>query len=218
MKMLKICAISDIHRGYNNIYRLQPEIESSDIVVIAGDIGPLKWYTRWEAYKGAIAQIHKPVLAVHGNWDGSRIQEFLAPYSIHAGFAIVDDIGFFGVGGSIKTPLHTPVEYTEDEIYNFLCRGFEHIKNQPIKVLISHNPPKNVCDRTIFKTNAGSTAIAQFCLDYSINLCICGHIHEAHGVAQLGNTTVVNAGTFKSGYYASILVALNGVEAAIKRL
>ncbi|MGB4268434.1 MAG: metallophosphoesterase [Spirochaetota bacterium] len=216
--MLKICAISDIHRGYNNIYRLQPEIESSDIVVIAGDIGPLKWYTLWEAYKGAIAQINKPVLAVHGNWDGRKIQQFLVPYSIHAGFAIVDDIGFFGVGGSIKTPLHTPVEYTEDELYVFLYKGFEHIKNQPIKVLISHNPPKNVCDRTIFKTNAGSTAVAKFCLDNDIDLCICGHIHEANGVAHLGNTTVVNAGTFKNGYYASILVAPNGVEATIKRL
>ena len=216
--MLKICAISDIHRGYNNIYRLQPEIESSDIVVIAGDIGPLKWYTRWGAYKRTIAQIPKPIMAVHGNWDGNKIQEFLAPYSIHAGFAIVDDVGFFGVGGSIKTPLHTPVEYSEDDIYNFLCKGFEKIQHQPIKVLLSHNPPKNVCDRTIFKTNAGSTSVARFCLDHDIDLCICGHIHEAFGVAQLGNTTVVNAGTFKSGYYASILVALNGVEATIKRL
>lgn len=216
--MLKICAISDIHRGYKNIYRLQPEIESSDIVVIAGDLAPLKWYTRWEAYKGAIAQINKPVLAVHGNWDGEKIQEFLAPYSIHAGFAIVEDVGFFGVGGSTKTPLHTPVEYTEEQLYDFLCKGFEHIKNQRIKVLVSHNPPKNVCDRTIFKTHAGSTAIAQFCQDNDLDLCICGHIHEAHGVAMLGNTTVVNAGTFKHGYYASILVARNGVEATIKRL
>ncbi len=200
------------------MYRLQPDIESSDIVVIAGDIGPLKWYTRWKTYKGAIARINKPVLAVHGNWDGIKIQQFLAPYSIHAGFAIVDDIGFFGVGGSIKTPLHTPVEYTEDEIYSFLYSGFEHIKNQPIKVLISHNPPKNVCDKTIFKTHAGSTAIAEFCIHNNIDLCICGHIHEAHGVEQLHNTKVVNAGTFKSGYYASILVAPNGVEATIKRL
>lgn len=216
--MLKICAISDIHRGYKNIYRLQPQIESSDVVIIAGDLAPLKWYTRWEAYKGAIAQINKPVLAVHGNWDGEKIQEFLAPYSIHAGFAIVEDVGFFGVGGSTKTPLHTPVEYTEEQIYNFLCRGFEHIKKQHIKVLVSHNPPKNVCDKTIFRTHAGSNAIAQFCQDNNIDLCICGHIHEAHGVAKLGNTTVVNAGTFKSGYYASILVARNGVEATVKRL
>ena len=34
--MIKICAFSDIHRAYENIYRLQPEIESSDVVVIAG--------------------------------------------------------------------------------------------------------------------------------------------------------------------------------------
>ncbi|MCX8124083.1 MAG: metallophosphoesterase [Spirochaetes bacterium] len=216
--MIKICAISDIHRGYKNIYRLQPEIESSDIVVIAGDLAPLKWYTRWELYKRAIAQINKPILAVHGNWDGKKIQEFLAPYSIHAGFAVVEDVGFFGVGGSIKTPLHTPVEYSEEEIYEFMCRGFEKIQHQPVKVLLSHNPPKNVCDRTIFKTHAGSVAIAKFCTEYNIDVCICGHIHEAHGVARLGNTTVVNAGALKSGYYASICVARNGVEAVIKRL
>jgi Icc-related predicted phosphoesterase len=34
----------------------------------------------------------------------------------------------------------------------------------------------------------------------------------------MGHTTVVNTGSLKRGYYASILVALNGVEATIKRL
>lgn len=216
--MIKICAFSDIHRAYENIYRLQPEIESSDVVVIAGDIGPVMWYTNWHAYKRTIAWINKPVLAVHGNWDGSLIQEFLSPYSVHAGFAIVDDVGFFGVGGSIKTPLTTPIEYTEEQIHEYLHKGFEHINHLPAKVLVSHTPPKNMCDRTLFKTHAGSNSVAQFCCEYNITLCICGHIHEAYGIGKLGNTTVVNTGSLKRGYYASILIALNGVEATIKRL
>lgn len=216
--MLKICAISDIHRGYKNLFKLQPEIESSDIIVMAGDIGPLRWYSKWDAMKKAITAINKPMLAVHGNWDGNEIQEFLAPYSIHSGHAVVEDVGFFGVGGSVKTPMNTPVEYSEEQMSEFLYKGFEHIRALPVKVLVTHNPPKNACDKTIFRTHAGSNAITQFCLNNPVDVCICGHIHEAHGIDTINKTTIVNAGALKSGYYATILAARNGVEAEIKRL
>jgi Icc-related predicted phosphoesterase len=44
---------------------------------------------------------------------------------------------------------------------------------------------------------------------HPVGLCLCGHIHEAHGIERFQNTLVVNTGSFKKGRYAIIELGAN---------
>jgi Icc-related predicted phosphoesterase len=46
--------------------------------------------------------------------------------------------------------------------------------------------------------------VKAFLATHPIDLCLCGHIHEAHGFEHFQNTLVVNTGSFKKGRYAII--------------
>jgi Icc-related predicted phosphoesterase len=46
--------------------------------------------------------------------------------------------------------------------------------------------------------------VQAFLSTHPVSLCLCGHIHEAHGVERFQNTLVVNTGSFKKGRYATI--------------
>ena len=46
------------------------------------------------------------------------------------------------------------------------------------------------------------TALRDFIAATQPSLVICGHIHEARGMQPRGQTTVVNCGAARCGYYA----------------
>ncbi len=127
-------------------------------------------------------------------------------YLIHNNGRVVDDIGIFGVGGSTPTPMNTPTEYNEEDILGFLNNGYRSIENSRVKILISHSPPKKVRDRTIFGISAGSESVREFIIVNKIDLCLCGHIHEASGIEKLSSCTVANPGSFKKGKYMTVEV------------
>ena len=54
-----------------------------------------------------------------------------------------------------------------------------------------------------------------FLLAGSVNLCICGHIHESAGEDILGGAQCVNLGPFKNGNYA--LVTIDGGKGLVTR-
>jgi Icc-related predicted phosphoesterase len=37
-----------------------------------------------------------------------------------------------------------------------------------------------------------------------VDLCLCGHIHEAWGIERSGGTIIANGGSFKKGRYVCI--------------
>jgi uncharacterized protein len=203
---MKLFAISDIHGATKPIEEAAPLIRAADWVVISGDITHTK--TRSEAIDviACLEQFSKRILAVHGNWDRIEVKDFLEEkgYSLHGKGRILNDIGFFGVGGSSPTPLNTATEYTEEEIAFTLQNGYEQVRGSAKIVLISHVPPRRVRDRSFIGLRGGSHSVKAFLEANPVSLCLCGHIHEAHGIESFRNTIVANAGSFKKGRYVTV--------------
>ena len=203
---MKLFAISDIHGATQPIDEAGPLIRAADWVVIAGDITRTK--TRAEAadVMARLEQYTTRILAVHGNWDKSEVKDFLEDkgYSLHGKGRLLDGIGFFGLGGSSPTPLHTATEYSEEEIAVALRMGYEEVREASQVVLISHVPPRGVRDRSFLGLRGGSHSVRTFLQEYPLRLCLCGHIHEAAGIERFQSTVVANAGSFKKGHYLSV--------------
>jgi len=137
------------------------------------------------------------------------VKDFLEEkgYSLHGTGRILDGTGFFGAGGSSPTPMHTATEYTEEEIAQTLTAGYGQVKDAARVVLISHCPPRGVRDRSYLGFRGGSRSVRAFLEANPVSLCLCGHIHEAHGIERFHDTLVVNAGSFKKGRYATVDIA-----------
>ena len=59
-------------------------------------------------------------------------------------------------------------------------------------MLVSHGPPLGHGDRLSDGRRAGCPFLAARIEATSPRLCVCGHIHEDHGVWNLGATTLAN--------------------------
>ena len=205
---MKIFAISDIHGKTKYLRAALEKIKSADLVVISGDFSGIGEKQGVSEILRDIEEQNSNILAVHGNWDGPGVIDILKDrgYNLHRTGRIFQGLGFFGLGGSNKTPMNTPTEYTEEEIRQFLEEGYDHIKKAEKKILVTHTPPKNSRDRTFLGIRAGSPAIREFLERNFVDLCVCGHIHEAWGTDTVNSCIIANPGSFKSGKYLSINV------------
>jgi len=204
---MKILAISDIHGSKKNINSILINEATYDYIAIAGDFSK-----RGDSHSAInilkmLKPIHQKLITVHGNWDNEEVQQYLEEHTlyIHNNGVLIHNIGFFGIGGSNKTPMKTPVEYNDHEIYEYLKKGYDKISTAQHIVLLSHTPPKGYKDRTFLGIKAGSEIITSFLDNNKVDLCICGHIHEASGVKEKDNTTkIVNAASYKKGILYSL--------------
>ncbi|PKN67764.1 MAG: hypothetical protein CVU54_16395 [Deltaproteobacteria bacterium HGW-Deltaproteobacteria-12] len=216
---MKLFVMSDIHGATKPIEKAALLIREADLVVIAGDITRSK--TRAEAADviACMEQFSTNILAVHGNWDRLEIKDFLEEknYSLHGKGRVLGGVGFFGVGGSSPTPLHTATEYTEQEIALILHAGYEQVQAAPQVVLISHAPPRGVRDRSFLGLRGGSKSVKSFLEEHPVSLCLCGHIHEAAGIERFANAIVANAGSFKKGRYLAVEIG-PGIQATAGRV
>jgi hypothetical protein len=197
---MRVICVSDVHGKLEGIKRLK-EVEG-DLVVISGDITNFGHKERAEEILSEFLKINK-VLAVQGNCDYMDVNEALeeADVNLHSQGRIIRGIGFFGVGGSSSTPFNTPQEYSEEEIWNFLEKGYTMITDANIKVLVSHSPPIDTkVDLTPGGVHAGSRKVREFVERYQPQLVVCGHIHEARGEDQIGDATIVNPGPLSGGF------------------
>ena len=209
---MKLFAVSDIHGATKPIQKAATLIREADWVVIAGDITSSR--TRAEAAEviACVEQYSTRILAVHGNWDKMEVKDFLEKkgYNLHGKGRMIEGIGFFGLGGSSPTPIHTATEYTEEEIALTLQTGFEQVRKATQSVLISHVPPRGVRDRSfVFGLRGGSHSVKAFLEVNPVTLCLCGHIHEAAGIERFCDTLVANSGSFKKGHYLTIEIGLD---------
>lgn len=203
---MKIFFISDIHGELSSISEAAKLIEDSDLVVISGDLTHKGTGEEAGSVINAIEKFNTRILAVHGNWDGPDVNDYLKEknYSLHASGRIIDGIGFFGLGGSSPTPFKTRTEYSEEEILQFLETGFNNVKSAARRILVSHVPPRGHRDRSFIGLHGGSKSVKEFIENTPVDLCLCGHIHEASGIEQFNSTIIANPGSFKKGKYISI--------------
>ena len=185
-----------------------------DVVVIVGDITHLGDLGEAQTALGPVLRSGARLVAVGGNMDREGARRFLVDkgIDIHGRGVIVDGVGFMGLGGGTPSPFKTPWELAPDEASRCLAAGFAQIAAAPYKVLVSHAPPHATeIDRSFTRMHVGSVPVREFLLGGArgsgrIDLCICGHIHEAIGQDSVGGTTCVNVGAFKNGRYALITI------------
>jgi uncharacterized protein len=214
---MRLLCLSDIHGEAAGLDDVLPLLGSVDVVVIAGDVTHLGGRPEAEAVLAPLAASAVRCLAVGGNMDLDGARAFLTEkgINIHGTGVVIDGVGFQGLGGGTPSPFHSPWELQPEEAARLLAAGRQAISGAGFKVLVSHAPPRGTAiDRTHTLMHAGSEPVRELILSGAVDLCICGHIHEARGEDALNGVPCVNVGPFKNGHYA--LVAIDGGRASIE--
>ncbi|KPU63546.1 metallophosphoesterase [Thermococcus sp. EP1] len=201
---MRIVAVTDIHGRGNKAREFLENIkeETFDLLLIAGDLTHFRG--REAAYNiiKEFINLGEPFYAVMGNCDGRDVLEMLEELniSLHDRRVEFKNVGIIGIGGSNITPFSTIWEFSEEEIWEILINNY-----QDGDIILSHVPPKNTkVDKTFVGTHAGSKALRRFIEEKQPPLVICGHIHEAIGIDEIGRTLIVNPGPLSRGHYAII--------------
>ena len=187
---MRLLALSDLHAVEMVLEGLASLLEDDrfDLILVVGDItqrGPL-------SYAEDLLDVlnGQNVLAIHGNMDTQQVVDALEKRGIffHLNMVEMGGWNFIGFGGSSPTPFGTPIEYSEEQIYNELSGMGMNSKT----ILVTHSPPYDSgVDRTSKGVSAGSIAIRRIIEEKKPFMNICGHIHEAEGEAMIGSTRVI---------------------------
>ncbi|MCL2294224.1 MAG: metallophosphoesterase family protein [Spirochaetes bacterium] len=199
---MKIVALSDIHNNCSAIKDLENELSSADMVLIAGDITHFSSGKDAEKIIEEIEKYNKNIFAVAGNCDTKDVGEYLEEKNISVHKETKNllemNLSIAGLSGSLRTPVPTLNNYTEEE-----CR--KYLETMKPDIFVSHQPPfDTVADIVPGGKHVGSISIREFIDEKQPALCVFGHIHESRGKEYYGKTLVVNPGPFKDGFYAVI--------------
>lgn len=197
--MLRLLCFADLHGNFEIAKKIESAAHDYDVLICAGDL--TNFYSR-DVARSMIEKLirnSRNFLAVPGNCDLKETLELLESMklSLHGRGRVISKTGFFGIGGSNLTPFNTPLEFSEDYIYRMLEKGYAEIKNSRVKILVSHSPPYSFVDLTPSGEHIGSRALKDFISLHDINLVICGHAHEAKGVASFKDTLIINTSPAK---------------------
>jgi Icc-related predicted phosphoesterase len=207
---MRILCLSDIHGEAAGLSEaVSAEASEIDLVVIAGDVTHLGGGLEAETALSPLFSLGLPVVAVGGNADREGARHYLDTRGInlHERGLIIGSIGFMGLGGGTRSPFGTPWELEDAEATRCLAAGYAQIEGAAYKVLVSHAPPRNTkLDKNLARMHVGSEPVREFLLAGSVQLCLCGHIHEAWGEERVGRVHCINIGPFKSGRYALVTI------------
>jgi len=190
-KKIKILAVGDLHGDVGLVKKLADKAkkENVDLVILAGDLSLFE--QSLENMIGPFVKANKQILLIPGNHESNATIDFLSKMypntkNIHGHYFKKGNLGIFGGGGGdaiIVTP--------DKEIFEALKKGHEKIKNVEKKIMITHMPPEGSISE--FSGFHGSKAVAKAIKEFSPNVLISSHIHEAGGIEeQIGKTKVIN--------------------------
>jgi len=203
---MNLLVFSDIHGNFEKVEKIGEELKKSDAIIIAGDITHFDHKEKAEEIIKAFAVYNNKILAVSGNCDYPDVENILVSndWSIHRKIKNINGYSFFGIGGSLPCPVKTPNEYSEDQFNSFIQELKNQLQTESHKILITHQPPLNTNVDKINAKNVGSLSIRKLIEEVQPLLVISGHIHEAQGTDEIGNTKIINPGAFKDGNYVFI--------------
>lgn len=200
--MMKILVISDIHGQCQDIFKYLQK-NKADIIIVTGDITQFGPKELGKEILNEICMFDIPTLAIPGNCDQTCIYgeiESSNAINIHNKSIIIKNIGICGFGGSNTTPFNTPLEFAEVQIYDQLDKLMNEIKNEEIRILVTHAPPYNTkTDLLPSGKHAGSESIRKIIEKYQPTLNLCGHIHESKAIDKIGDTVIMNPGESSQG-------------------
>jgi len=189
---MKILAFSDLHAARRRAATLVEASAEADLVVGAGDFCNMR-QGLGEAL-ALIAGIRAPMVLVPGNAESVEELRGAAPtgaHVLHGEGVVLGGLRLFGLGYGVPvTPFGAwSCDLTEDAAAALLAGC------QTADILITHSPPKGLCDRTSAGQSVGSTAIHAAIERIAPRLAVCGHIHDSWGArGRIGPSQIANLG------------------------
>ncbi len=196
---MKIVAISDTHGQHKSI-----DIPEGDILIHAGDISSrghkkqVKQFIDW--FTGLP---HKHKVFIGGNHDflleyhPEIFKELLNEQII---YLEDDSIEIEGIKlwGSPITPWF--YDWAFNRSRGEKIRKYWELIPDDIDIIITHGPPAGIGDRTARGDSAGCQDLLEIIQKIQPRYHIFGHIHEAYGMYERGETTYVNASCLNLAY------------------
>ena len=192
---MKILAASDIHGDVILVKALaeKAQKENVDLAVLAGDLTFAEQST--QGIIGPFAKLNKKVLLIPGNHETPATTDFLAELygavSLHGYSYKFKDIGLFGCGSANMGNF----QLSETEIFDLLKRSYKYIKDSKKKIMVTHVHPKGSSMEKLTNFFPGSSGVTKAIKEFKPDLLLCGHVHEAEGIEErIDKTLVINVG------------------------
>ncbi|MBN1589164.1 MAG: metallophosphoesterase family protein [Pirellulales bacterium] len=204
---MKLLAATDIHGATDTFARILAAAPA-DVILLGGDLTHFGSPDDAQAVVRLAQATGAKVLAVAGNCDSALIDARLDELDVGLlGRGVLHgNVGFVGLS-AMPPWLPRMYHFSEAELGEFLDAGHGQVSQAERLVVLSHAPPRGTLDRVFLARHVGSTALGEFVDRIQPPLVVCGHIHEARGVAERGRTTVVNCGAAAKGFFAVIELA-----------
>lgn len=211
-----ICFCGNIVRGQARLQewrqsRAEERLPNRNQVdVLEEALEDLRLYKR---FCGLVDSQGIPVLMVPGHLDAPEERYFLFMQQsaflsdniilLHENICKVNAYIFTGFGGMISAndkEDYFLLQYPRRECL-FGTRRM-HFLNPP-RILVFHTPPVSRLD-LVDNEHHGSSFVNEIITTVSPSFLFCGHVPEACGVEEIGNTVVVNPGALAQGRYALV--------------
>ena len=225
---MKILAISDVHGKKSEKLINYLKKEDISLVLIAGDITdfcitdfePLSFVKPF--IDELVEEWDVDVFAIPGNCDPAGICNAIKESGpderpalcLHNQMVAYENVIIMGYGGSNPTPFNTPGEVDDDKIYlnvYELLAEYDYIGNteaERVVILLTHAPPYDTkADMIPDGSHVGSQGVKKPIHEFQPDINICGHIHEACSIDEIGKTKVANPGMLEMGHAILIDVA-----------
>jgi len=218
---MKIGYIVDIHGSVGKLEKILKKFEENGVefIIVGGDVtdfGTLDEAIR--ILRSIRDNSNRNIYFVPGNCDDTKLLEWEGAkkiHNIHKKIYKANEIEIVGLGGSLITPFHTNIEFSEEEIREIL-KSF-NIKSEFL--FVTHSPPHGCkLDRAFKIKHVGSKEIRKFIQEKKPLVVLTGHIHESSGVDKIGESVIVNPGPASKGRYAVIEIDENkNIKAIIEK-
>ena len=215
---MHLLILSDIHGDFSRAGKIEEEFKKADAVLFAGDFSKLFKTETGLPILNEVMEKNENLLAVLGNCDAPDLLKELEKkdVSVQGELVFRDGLFFAGAGGALKFTGDTANERDEDDLMSDLqvvrdrfaeYQDSENPGRWNNLVLIVHQPPKDTkLDKITAGIHVGSSALTEFIKEYQPLLLVSGHIHESAAIDTLGNTVMINPGSFAEGKYAVVQI------------
>ena len=206
-----IAYVVDVHDRFDAVPEAIADIGAVDLLIVGGDITTGGEPDDVEAAIERWKPLAPRLLALAGNMDSAAIDDRLVDLGVglDARGVVFGDVGVCGLSAAPLSPLRTPYELDDEELERRAESAFAAIAGCRVKIFCPHAPPEvTVCDRLRDGRHVGSVVVRRIIEREQPDLVLCGHIHEARGVDEIGRTRIVNPGPAAVGHY--VVVGVDG--------
>ncbi len=201
---MRLLVTSDFHGSIEAAHRTSAKAKQLgvDAIVTCGDITHFGSVGHAQKILAPLIALELPILYVPGNCDPSQLAEasITGAVNLHGKCQRLNDVSFIGLGGAPTSPYYSWFELSETQIMTTLKQTADTCPRNPRSVVVSHSPPIDTSvDLAFSGIHAGSVSLRAFIEERKPNAVFCGHIHEARGIDQIGDTLIVNPGPVRHG-------------------